>query len=128
MPKTLEDFIRETRARIQEIHPDELDEMIEDHRDLLIVDVREPEEYRSGHLPGALLVPRGTLESAADPGTKHRLEPLCSARERTVVVYCETGARGALAAGTLDQMGFTAYNLAGGIILWEAEDHPVIKG
>ncbi len=127
MPKTLEDFIREARAHIQEIHPDELDEMIENHDDLLIVDVRELEEYQQGHIPGSLLVPRGTLESAADAGNKHRVEPLCSARDRAIVVYCDTGARSALAADTLNQMGFNSYNLAGGIVLWEAEDFPVIQ-
>lgn len=128
MAKTLEVFIREARARIQEIRPEELDEMIENHDDLLIVDVREPDEYRAGHIPGALLIPRGTLEGAADRGTKYRVDPLCDARGRAaVVVYCESGARSALAADTLTQMGFTAYNLAGGMILWEAEDLPVIR-
>ncbi len=127
MPKTLEDFILEARGRIQEIRPDEVDEMIENHDDLLIVDVREPEEYRAGHIPGALLVPRGTLEGAADPGTKHRVEQLCGARGRAIVVYCESGARSALAADTLCQMGFTAYNLAGGIVLWEADNFPIIR-
>ncbi len=127
MPKNLEDFIREARARIQEIRPDELDEMIEDHGDLLILDVREPEEFRNGHIPGALLVPRGTLEGAADCGNKHRIEQLCSARGRTIVVCCDTGARSALAADTLNQMGFNCYNLAGGIVLWEADDFPVVR-
>ena len=126
-PKTLEDFIREARARIQEVHPDALDEMIADHDDLLIVDVREPEEFHKGHIPGALLVPRGTLESAADCSNKHRVESLCNARNRTIVVCCDTGARSALAADTLNQMGFNSYNLAGGIVLWEADDFPVIR-
>ncbi len=128
MQKTLGDFIREARARIQEVRPEELDEMIENHDELLILDVREPEEFRAGHIPGALLVPRGTLEGAADCGTKHRVERLCDARTRaTVVVYCENGGRSALAADTLNQMGFTAYNLAGGIVLWHAEDLPIIR-
>ncbi len=126
-PKTLEDFIRDARSRIQEIRPDELDEMIENHDDLLIVDVREPDEYRLGHIPGSLLVPRGTLEAAADPRNRHRVEPLCSARGRTIVVYCDTGARSALAADTLNQMGFASYNLAGGIVLWEADELPLIR-
>ncbi len=126
--KTLEDFIREARARIQEVRPDELDEMIENHDDLLIVDVREPEEYSNVHIPGALLVPRGTLEAAADPNNKHRVDQLCAARDRTIVTCCDTGARSALAADTLNQMGFLCYNLAGGLVLWEADDLPVIRG
>ncbi|HEX9626258.1 MAG TPA: rhodanese-like domain-containing protein [Acidiferrobacterales bacterium] len=126
MPKTLADFIVEARARIQEIHPDELDAMIENHDEPLILDVREADEYRRGHIPGALLVPRGTLEAAADAGAKDRVEALCAARGRIVVVYCETGARSALAADTLTQMGYRAYNLAGGIVLWQADGYPVI--
>lgn len=126
MPKTLADFVIEARARIQEVRPDELDEMIENHDEPLILDVREPDEYRRGHIPGALLVPRGTLEAAADAGYEDRVDTLCAARERTVVIYCETGARSALATDTLTQMGYRAYNLAGGIVLWEAEGYPVI--
>ncbi len=128
MAKKLGDFVREARARIHEITADELDEMIEDHSDLLIVDVREPDEYAHGHIPGALCVPRGLLEGAADPDYKHRVEELCNAHERTVVLYCQTGGRSAMAADTLGQMGFSkAWNLAGGIEVWEAEGLPVAK-
>jgi rhodanese-related sulfurtransferase len=128
MPKTLADLVREARARIQELRPEELDELIEDHEDLLIVDVREPDEYARGHIPGALNVPRGLLEGAADPDSKHRVEALATARERTVVLYCQNGARSALAADTLRQMGFArAYSLAGGVELWEAEGFALIK-
>ncbi|MBI3777804.1 MAG: rhodanese-like domain-containing protein [Gammaproteobacteria bacterium] len=64
MAKTLADFVREAQTRVRAISVEEFDEMIENHDDLLIVDVREPEEFHRGHIPGALLVPRGTL--AAD--------------------------------------------------------------
>jgi rhodanese-related sulfurtransferase len=128
MAKKLGDFVREARARIHEITADELDEMIEDHNDILIVDVREQDEYAQGHIPGALCVPRGLLEGAADADYKHRVETLCTAQDRTVVLYCQTGGRSAMAADTLNQMGFSkAWNLAGGIEVWEAEGLPVVK-
>lgn len=127
MAKRLGDFVAEARARIQEIAADELDEMIEDHDDILIVDVREADEYARGHIPGALLIPRGLIEGAADPGYKHRVETLVDARDRTVVLYCQTGGRSALATDALNQMGFVkAVNLAGGIEVWEAEGLPVV--
>jgi rhodanese-related sulfurtransferase len=128
MTKRLADFVAEARARIQEIDATELDEMIENHEDVLIVDVREADEFEQGHIPGALNVPRGLLEGAADPNYKHRVDILCAAHERTVILYCQTGGRSAMAADTLNQMGFAkAWNLAGGIELWDAEGLPVIK-
>lgn len=128
MAKSLIDLIQEARSRIRELGVDEVDALLNEG-DILLVDVREPYEFERGHLPGAVLIPRGTLEGAADPSNQHRIEALYSARHRTVVVYCETGARSALAADTLQQMGFEdVYNLAGGIKLWEAEDLEVEVG
>jgi len=128
MAKTLMDFVKEARSQTNEISIDDLFEIIEDEPELLILDVREESEYAAGHLENAVLVPRGTLEGAADPAYKKRHPELCQARERPIVVYCATGGRSALAALTLTQMGFeTVYNLWGGYELWESEDHPVIS-
>lgn len=128
MPKRLADFVQEARTQIRELKTDELDEMIEDHTDVLIVDVREPDEFAQGHIPGALNVPRGTLEGAADPSYKHRVQTLCDAQARDVVLYCATGGRSAMAAKTLLEMGFgRATSLAGGIDMWAAEGLPVVR-
>lgn len=128
MTKRLADFVAEARRRIQEVKADDLDEMIENHDDLLIVDVREPDEYAKGHIPGALSIPRGTLEGAADPNYKYRVDALANARERTVVTYCQSGGRSAMAADTLKQMGFDKVcSLAGGIENWHAEGMPIVK-
>ncbi|MGE5241169.1 MAG: rhodanese-like domain-containing protein [Bacteroidota bacterium] len=128
MAKTLADFVREARTRIREISVEEFDEMIENHDDLLIVDVREADEYHHGHLPGALLVPRGLLEGAADAACKWRVEKLREARSRTLVLYCQNGSRSALAADTLQQMGFeNVYNLAGGVEMWQAEGFALVS-
>lgn len=127
MGMTLGDFVAAARAVIVEITPDELDCRLEDHDDILLIDVREPDEYRRGHIAGAILVPRGTLEGAADPGYKYRVEALCHDRDRLLVVYCESGGRSALAAVVLQQMGFSrVMNLAGGTVLWEAEGLPLL--
>ncbi len=128
MPMSLGDLVAQARSRIQEMAPDELDNLIEDNEAVLIIDIREPAEFGTGHIPGAILIPRGTLERAADPGSPHRVEPLCSAQDRTVVLYCESGARSALAADTLQQMGFTdVSSLAGGCVLWEAEGLALVR-
>jgi rhodanese-related sulfurtransferase len=83
------------------------------------VDVREPAEVQgSGHLPGALLVPRGLLEFAFDPASPwHRAE--CRADGRLFVVYCGVGWRSALAAQSLQRLGIgPVANLDGGIQAW----------
>jgi rhodanese-related sulfurtransferase len=122
MAKTLTDFVREARARVHGISVEEFDEMIENHDDVLIVDVREAEEFHRGHIPGALLVPRGVLESAADTSNPMRVEKLCGARDWTIIVCSQNNVRSALAADTLQQMGFQkVYLLVDGIRHWEAQ-------
>jgi rhodanese-related sulfurtransferase len=89
---------------------------------ILLVDVREPDEFVQGHLPGAICIPRGILEGAADPGFRYRDERLCNARGATILLCCQSGGRSAMAAVVMLQMGFgSVYNLAGGIECWAAE-------
>jgi rhodanese-related sulfurtransferase len=129
MPKSLNDLVADARARVQEISADDLQEALEEGEELLLVDIREPYEYAKGHIPGTLLIPRGLLEGAADPNNPHRIEALHSARERPVVVLCNTGGRAAMAADTLMQMGFgQVRSLAGGLKMWEAEDYDMEAG
>lgn len=126
--KTLADFVTEARSRIREIDPAELCELICDKDDLLIVDVREPDEFSEEHIANSIPIPRGTLEAAADLVNRKNIRPLCEARERPVVLYCDTGARSAMAADTLQQMGSReVYSLAGGLAVWSAEELPLIK-
>ncbi len=125
---TLGDFVAEARSRITEIRADEVDLLLENNEPILIVDVREPDEYATSHIPGALLIPRGTLEGAADPGSPHQVAALCQARERFIVLYCESGGRSALAADVLTRMGFTqVQSLAGGLVMWDAEGLPLAR-
>lgn len=129
MGRTLSELIQMARARIREISADELQKVMQDAESPLLVDVREPYEYEEAHIPGSVLIPRGLLEGAADPNNRHRIEALHTARDRPVVVLCNTGGRAAMAADTLQQMGFTrVLSLAGGLRLWEAEDYAMEKG
>lgn len=129
MPKTLSDFIQAARQRIEEISADDLADLQDDNPALLLIDTREPYEFAVRHIPGAMLIPRGVLESAADPHNARRVEALHTARERTVVLYCDTGARSALGTSVLQDMGFSdVRNLAGGLKLWEAEDYDIESG
>ena len=120
MTKTLMDLVSAARGRIVEIDPEELSAEIERGNDLLLVDVREPEEYRLGRLPGAVSIPRGIIEPAADLRYPKRHPELSQARRRRVVLYCATGGRSALACDVLREMGFeNIASLAGGVTAWQ---------
>jgi len=123
MPKALKDFVTEARGRIREMDPDTAEEMLEEREDVMILDVREPDEFEMGHIPGAINIPRGTLESAADPDYKKPHPELCRARERPILLYCKSGGRSAMATATLQDMGFAeVYNIAGGAAVWIGDD------
>lgn len=75
----------------------------------LVVDVREPNEFDRGHLPGAINVPRGLLELRADAASPVAHPELTASQEARIVVYClkAPGARSVLAAETLARMGYS---------------------
>ena len=76
------------------------------------IDVREADEWQEGHLPGAVHVPRGHLES--------RIEGAAPDKSTPVVLYCASAARSAFAAKTLKELGYeTVYSLAGGFTDWK---------
>lgn len=108
MPKTGAELIQEAKQRITEIQP--RDAQREHANGTLFVDVREPNEYNLGRIPGAIPVPRGTLEVKGEA-----IIP----RDQPVVVYCGGGGRSALACDTLQQMGYTnVRSMSGGFRGW----------
>lgn len=127
-PVGLMDFVKAARTRVSELTPAELQQLTQERDDLLTLDVREASEHEQGYLPEAMLVPRGILEAAADPGYPKHVPDLVSARARPVVVYCATGGRSAMAAAVLEMMGFgEVYSLAGGIVEWEKAGLPLAR-
>ena len=88
----------------------------------VLLDVREADEFAAGHLPGAVHVSRGMLEFKLG-GT-----PELSNRDLKIVLYCKTGGRAALAARSLQEMGYLhVQSLAGGFDTWAAAGRPVAK-
>lgn len=107
-----------TFAGIWEIQPQWLEEHL---HDVQIVDVREPPEFCGslGHVPGAILVPLGTLGD----GQQHL------SRERPIITVCRSGARSAQATVLLQKAGFEKVaNLSGGMLRWRAQRFPVEGG
>ena len=111
------EYVRRVKADIDEIDPSEVRELSDEG--VVLVDVRETEEWGAGHLPGARHVPRGHLES--------RIDGAAPDRDQRVVLYCASGNRSALAARTLrDDLGFTnVQSMTGGITLWKDRGYPV---
>lgn len=126
MSLTVRDLIAAARTRIREIQPAELREL--QRFGCPVVDVREPEEFAEGHIPGAVNIPRGLLEFEVDghPAVRFETAEALAHRERPVVLYCLSGGRSALAADALSRLGFVnAMSLEHGILGWEDSGHPV---
>ena len=86
----------------------------------------EPAEWEKGHIPGALLAPRGMLEWYADPSTPYAKPELTTKRDAHIIVTCASGWRSMLAAETLKKMGYTnVVNMAGGFNEWSKQGLPV---
>ena len=90
------------------------------HKNALVLDVREDDEYRAGHVLGAKLIPLGKL--------KERIGELEKFRDLPFVVVCRSGNRSATACVILGKQGFTqAHNLAGGVMAWQKANLPLEK-
>ena len=85
-----------------------------DTQDVIILDVREQEEYDSGHIPGAVLLPVGTI----DEDTAAEVIP---EKDATLLVYCRSGNRSRTAASALAKLGYTNIYEFGGINTWPYE-------
>ena len=124
MPKALSDFVNAALERIREIEPEAAAALLDD-AEWSFVDVREPDEFAAGHVPGARSYPRGFLEVRADLEHPKR-DAWLEDRQRPMVLYCGGGHRSALAADTLQQMGFTrVVSLREGWTGWIRRDLPV---
>ena len=119
--------MNESRTGVREISIEEFDEMIENHDDLLIVDVRDAAEFERGHIPGALLIPHEILEGATDDANRSRMDELFGAHHKTLVLCSQDGTRSAVLANKLQQMGYTKiYSLAGGIDRWQTQGYALV--
>ena len=122
--KTAAQMVAEAIAQVDKITPTEAAAALAEGN-VAIVDVREPVEWER-HIAGAVQVPRGLLEFAADPvSPRHNAELEPTGR---MIVYCRSGVRAALAAKTLLDMGYeNVANLDGGINAWIEADLPTIE-
>jgi len=117
MAKTYRDLMAEARQIVPEWTPDEVRQRMSNGGGYALLDVREKEEYREGHLPGAVSVPRGFLDM--------RIEEAVPDKSAPVVLYCAGGTRSLLAGRTLKEMGYTnVTSMSGGFGAWKGAGHP----
>lgn len=121
MFKTAHELVLEAKKSVTECSSAAIhDRMLQP--DVLLLDVREPEEYRQGHIPGAINIPRGMLEF------KISNEASLQSLARPIVVYCKTSGRAALSVVAMQTMGFNnVVSLAGGFDAWAGEGRAVVK-
>jgi molybdopterin/thiamine biosynthesis adenylyltransferase/rhodanese-related sulfurtransferase len=111
---TYRELLEQVKAEIDEVSTSEAAARADEP---LFLDVRELDEWDEGHIPGAVHVPRGNLES--------RIESAVPDRTRPIVVYCAVGARSAFAAKTLQELGYAdVASLAGGYTDWKRNGYP----
>ena len=118
MAKTSKNILDEARSTIKQIDIDEARRML-DKPGTVLVDVRESDEWRQGHIPQAVAIPRGFLEL--------RIEEKVPDHKTPVILQCASGTRSLLAARSLREMGYeNVYNLTGGFNAWKDRGLPWI--
>jgi molybdopterin/thiamine biosynthesis adenylyltransferase/rhodanese-related sulfurtransferase len=116
MAKTYKQLMEEARKAIPEVSIDEVKNRVERGENWTLLDVREREEYREGHLEGAISLPRGFLEM--------RVEETVADKTKPIIAYCAGGVRSLIAARTLKEMGYeNVVSMSGGYTAWKNAGH-----
>ncbi len=119
------DFVAKAKATIKECTVSQVEDFL--NSDTILIDIREPEEYARGHIPGAIHVPRGMLEFQIMKTLEH-IGVNADPADADMVLYCGTGGRSALATKSMDDMGFrNVRSMDGGIVAWNEAGLPVDK-
>lgn len=120
MAKTFKQLMDEARNEIKEISAQEADELLKKNGKYLLLDVREKDEYREGHLEGALSLPRGFLEIKIESAVPDKSTP--------ILAYCAGGVRSLLAANALKEMGYqNVISMSGGYTAWKTAGYKWVQ-
>ncbi len=112
MAKTYKELMTEAKRLVPEASPQEVKAKLDRGEKFLLLDVREKEEYRDGHLDGALSLPRGFLEIRVEDAVPDHSTP--------IVAYCGGGTRSLIAARTLHELGYdNVISMSGGFSGWK---------
>ncbi|HVE94951.1 MAG TPA: rhodanese-like domain-containing protein [Acidimicrobiales bacterium] len=123
MKKQAADMVAAAKAQVENLSPDAVEAELASG-EAVLVDLREAEELANGRIAGSVNIPRGMLEFRADPTSPYHLEPLDP--NARVIVHCASGGRSALAAATLQEMGYERVaHLDGGLNAWKEAGKPL---
>jgi len=112
------DFVGVAKAKIVEVTPQQVKADLDAGKEIILLDVRDSEEYKAGHLPKAVNISRGLLE--------FKVGKMLPDKNADIVLYCRTDARAALATAVLQEMGYkNAKNMAGAFKAWGTAGLPI---
>src|SRR6266436_6013756 len=113
------EILTQAKKQIKEVSVQEVHDKLNPENGFTLLDVREGDEWEQGHLDQAIFLPRGFLEVKADKILPEKSQP--------IVVYCAGGTRSALAAKTLQDLGYSAvYSMRGGFNEWKNAGLPFV--
>lgn len=117
--------VQAAQKQVKTIGMEEYRKVVENPGGTLIVDVREPNEYAAGHVPGAINIPRGVIEFKI---WNHVGYPANTQLDQPIVLQCQSGNRASLAAQSLADLGFTHINaVVMSLDDWQQSGHPFVK-
>ncbi len=120
------ELVKNCLPEIKEIMPWDLVARMAENLDILILDVREPDEFNALHIKGSINVPRGILESACEWDYEDTVPELVVARNREIVVVCRSGSRSALAVQSMQLLGYEhVFSLRTGLRGWNDYEEPL---
>jgi len=124
--KTFNQLINECRETVHEIFPWDLNELMDNDTPMLLLDVREADEFNAMHIRDSFHVPRGILETACEFGFAETVPELAGDKNQKIVVICRSGNRSLLAAESLMTLGFkNVYSLQTGLRGWNDYELPL---
>ena len=122
------ELIEECKPLINEVFPWDVEDMQQANPEIILVDVREPHEYDSMHIPNSISAPRGILETCCEYDFDETIPELAAGRDKEILVICRSGNRSLLAARTMQEMGFQKlHSLKTGLRGWNESDLPLIN-
>jgi len=126
--KKFSEIVAEAREQVDELFPWDVDELREENKNVLILDIREECEFAAYHVQHSMLVPRGILETACEYDYEDSVPELVEARDREIVVICRSGNRSLLAALTMKIMGYNnVKSMQTGLRGWNDYELPLIN-
>jgi rhodanese-related sulfurtransferase len=118
--KTPNQMVQEAKAQIKEVSIADVKKMIDAKENVIILDVRDKQEFDEGRIPGAINISRGMLE--------FKVAMIIPDKNAKIIVYCALDLRGPLATRAMNELGYkNAVNMVGGLKAWKEAGYPVVK-